>query len=95
MASHGPNGVTNDELKDAKTYLTGAYPLQFTGSTRIARMLVGIQLAELGIDYVKSRNAFINAVSRDDIARVAKKLLDANRLVTVVVGRPEGLPATR
>ena len=89
------NGVTNDELKDAKTYLTGAYPLQFTGSMRIARMLVGIQLAELGIDYVKSRNAFINAVSRDDIARVAKKLLDANRLVTVVVGRPEGLPATR
>jgi len=89
------NGVTNDELKDAKTYLTGAYPLQFTGSTRIARMLVGIQLAELGIDYVKSRNAFINAVTRDDIARVAKKLLDANRLVTVVVGRPEGLPATR
>ena len=58
-------------------------------------MLVGIQLAELGIDYVKSRNAFINAVTRDDIARVAKKLLDANRLVTVVVGRPEGLPATR
>ncbi len=89
------NGVTNDELNDAKTYLTGAYPLQFTGSTRIARMLVGIQLAELGIDYVKSRNAFINAVTRDDIARVAKKLLDANRLVTVVVGRPEGLPATR
>ena len=89
------NGVTNNELKDAKTYLTGAYPLQFTGSTRIARMLVGIQLAELGIDYVKSRNAFINAVTRDDIARVAKKLLDPKRLVTVVVGRPEGLPATR
>ena len=89
------NGVTNDELKDAKTYLTGAYPLQFTDSTRIARMLVGIQLAELGIDYVKSRNAFINAVTRDDIARVAKKLLDANRLVTVVVGRPEGLPPAR
>ena len=89
------NGVTDNELEDAKTYLTGAYPLQFTGSTRIARMLAGIQLAELGIDYVKNRNVFINAVTRDDIARVAKKLLDANRLVTVVVGRPEGLPATR
>ncbi len=89
------NGVDDDELKDTKTYLTGAYPLQFTGSARIARMLVGIQLAELGIDYVKNRNAFINAVTRDDIARVAKKLLDANRLVTVIVGRPEGLPITR
>lgn len=89
------NGVDDDELKHTKTYLTGAYPLRFTGSARIARMLVGIQLAELGIDYVKNRNAFINAVTRDDIARVAKKLLDANRLVTVIVGRPEGLPITR
>ena len=89
------NGVEDDELRDAKTYLTGAYPLRFTGSTRIARMLVGIQLAELGIDYVKNRNAFIDAVTRDDIARVAKKLLDVNRLVTVIVGRPEGLPTTR
>ena len=89
------NGVEDDELRDAKTYLTGAYPLRFTDSTRIARMLVGIQLAELGIDYVKNRNAFIDAVTRDDIARVAKKLLDVNRLVTVIVGRPEGLPTTR
>lgn len=87
-------GVSDAELQDAKTYLTGAYPLRFSASGRIARMLVGIQLADLGIDYVKNRNAFVDAVTRDDIARVAKKLLDAKRLVTIVVGRPEGVTSS-
>ncbi len=87
-------GVTAKELGDAKTYLTGAYPLRFSASGRIARMLVGIQLAHLGIDYVKHRNGFIEAVTRADIARIAKKLLDPKRLVTVVVGRPDGVTAT-
>ncbi|MEK9723031.1 MAG: pitrilysin family protein [Rhodospirillaceae bacterium] len=87
-------GVTDEELNDAKTYLTGAYPLRFSSSSRIARMLVGLQLDDLGIDYVKKRNGYIEAVTRDDIARVAKKLLDPKRLVTVVVGRPEGVAST-
>jgi len=88
------SGATAKELTDAKTYLTGAYPLRFSASGRIARMLVGIQLADLGIDYVKNRNGFIEAVTGQDIARVAKKLLDPKRLVTVVVGRPEGVTST-
>jgi len=87
-------GVTEKELADAKTYLTGAFPLRFSASGRIARILVGMQLDELGIDYLDKRNGFITAVTRADIARVAKKLLDPKRLVTVVVGRPEGVAAT-
>jgi len=37
-------GVTEDELERAKTYLTGAYPLRFDGNERIANILVGMQL---------------------------------------------------
>ena len=85
------NGVTEDELNNAKTYLTGAYPLRFSRSGRIARILVGIQLAGLSLSYVQNRNDFIASVSRNDIARVAKRLLNLKRLVTVVVGRPKGL----
>ena len=88
MAKHG---VTEDELNNAKTYLTGAYPLRFSQSGRIARILVGIQLAGLSLSYVQNRNDFIASVSRNDIARVAKRLLNLKRLVTVVVGRPKGL----
>ena len=39
------HGVTENELNDAKTYLTGAYPLRFSESGRIAHMLLGIQFA--------------------------------------------------
>ena len=88
-------GITDKELADAKTYLTGAFPLRFTSNGRIAGILVGMQISKLGIDYLKRRNALITRVTQDDIRRVAKKLLDPKRLTVVVVGRPAGLTATQ
>ncbi|MFP1643695.1 M16 family metallopeptidase [Pontitalea aquivivens] len=84
-------GVTTQELADAKTYLTGAYPLRFDGNGRIADILVGMQLSDLPIDYVNTRNAKVEAVTAEDVARVARRLLDAGALHFVVVGRPVGL----
>ncbi len=88
------NGVGDKELADAKTYLTGAFPLRFSSSGRIARMLVGMQLDHLGIDYLDKRNKLIEAVTKADIARLAKKLFDTKRLTVVVVGQPKGVEAT-
>jgi zinc protease len=87
-------GVTEEELKDAKTYLTGSFPLRFTSTNRIARMLVGMQYNDLGIDYIDRRNAYIEAVTKDDIARVAKALLKTDALTFVIVGDPKGVEAT-
>lgn len=85
------NGVSAQELADAKTYLSGSFPLQMDSTHSIASLLISIQLDGLGIDYIDRRAALINAVSVADIARVAKRLLDAGRLSAVVVGDPEGL----
>jgi zinc protease len=82
------DGVTDKELDDAKTYLTGSYPLRFDSNSQIAGELVAIQQAELGIDYVDRRNALVEAVTRADIARTAKRLLHAKALVVAVVGEP-------
>jgi zinc protease len=87
-------GVTEEELDAAKRYLTGAYPLRFDGNARIASQLLGLQTAGLGIDYVNERNALVEAVTTEDIARVADRILDPEMLTFVVVGRPEGLEAT-
>jgi len=87
-------GITEQELADAKTYLTGSFPLRFSSSGRIASILVGMQLSDLGIDYLNRRNAIINAVTRQDVNRVAAKLLKYNNLVTVIVGRPKGVVST-
>lgn len=85
-------GVTEDELDAAKTYLTGAYPLRFDGNGTIADILAGMQLDGLPTDYVNTRNDEIEAVTLDDVARVADRVYRAGDLSFVVVGQPEGLP---
>ncbi|WP_112873215.1 M16 family metallopeptidase [Paracoccus endophyticus] len=86
-------GVTEQELADAKTYLTGEYPLRFDGNGKIAGILTGMQLMGMPRDYVNTRNPRIEAVTAADVQRVAQTLLDSGDLRFVLVGRPEGLVA--
>ncbi len=87
-------GVTEPELDAAKTYLTGAYPLRFDGNGPIASIMVGMQLQGLPIDYIATRNDQVNAVTLEDVNRVAAELLDPDGLYFVVVGKPVGLETT-
>jgi zinc protease len=84
-------GVGEKELAAVKTYINGSFPLRLDSNRRISRLLVGIQLSRLGIDYLGRRPSLIDAVTADDIRRVAGRLLKADKLTVVVVGRPEGL----
>jgi len=90
MKNLAENGPTEAELDKTKSFLKGSYGLYFDTSTKIAAQLVQIQLDNLGIDYVDRRNGLIDAVTRADAQRVAKRLLEAKMLVTVV-GRPQGV----
>lgn len=85
------NGVTAEELENAKTYLTGAYPLQFEGNGPIARIAVNMQMEGLPINYIATRNDKMNAVTLEQINRVARERLDPEALTFVVVGQPKGL----
>ena len=85
------DGVTAEELQAAQTYLTGAYPLRFDGNSQIARILVGMQRIGLGLDYINTRNAKINAVTLSEINQVAAQLLKPEALNFVVAGQPTGL----
>ena len=87
-------GVTAEELEAAKTYLTGSYPLRFDGNGQIADILVGMQLDGLPADYVNTRNAEVEAVTLEDIARVAAERLHPDDLRFVVAGRPVALEAS-
>ena len=87
-------GVTQEELDAAKTYITGAYPLRFDGNGPIARIMVGMQMLGLPIDYIATRNEKVEAVTLDDVRRVAAELLDPDQLHFVVVGQPVGLESS-
>ena len=93
-AKAAAEGVTQQELDDAKTYITGSYPLRFDGNQTIASILVGMQMIDLPIDYIATRNDKVEAVTLDDVKRVADDLLDPDGLAFVVVGQPEGIEAT-
>ena len=86
-------GVTEDELRDAKTYLTGEYPLRFDGNGRIAAIMAGMQLMGFTPDYIETRNDRVEAVTAEDVARVARDMLRPGALRFVLVGRPEGIEA--
>ncbi len=83
------NGVDEETLMYAKQYLVGSYALRFDTSGKIAQQLLGIQLDALGSDYFEKRNSYIEAVTREDIKRVAADLLKPERLITVIVGQPQ------
>lgn len=85
------NGVTREEVENAKTYLTGSFALRFNSSDTIAAILLGMQQDDLPIDFLETRNQQVEAVSFEDVNRVAQKLLSPDKLVRVVVGQPEGL----
>jgi zinc protease len=91
VARMAAGDVEPKDLADAKTYLTGSFPLRLTSNDQIASMLVSIQVDDLGIDYLDKRNGYIEAVTLEDVRRAAARLYHPEGLLVVVVGNPEGL----
>jgi len=87
--------ITQEQLDAARDNITGSFALRFSNTAAIAGMLVAIQRQDLGIDYINERNKFFEAVTLDDVSRIAKKLLDPKALTIVVVGKPEGVEPTK
>jgi zinc protease len=87
-------GISEEALKNAKSYLTGSYALRLDSSSKLAATLLAIQFENLGIDYIERRQALIEKVTLDDIRRVAKRLIKPDELVVTVVGQPQGLTDT-
>jgi len=85
------NGITEDELEAAQRYMTGEYPLRFDGNGTIAGILAAMQSDAMPADYIVNRNAYVEAVTVEDVQRVARRLLQPEALHFVVVGQPQGL----
>jgi zinc protease len=78
--------VGDKELQDAKSYLTGSFPLRIDSNSKIAGFVLAVEFNSLGLDYVDKYPSLINAVTQEDILRVAIKYLNTKNYVLVVVG---------
>jgi zinc protease len=77
--------VTDSELSDAKSFLTGSFPMRIETSSRIAGFLVAVEYYDLGVKYIDNYPGYINSISKEDVLRVAKKYLDDVNFTLVVV----------
>ncbi|WP_052045848.1 M16 family metallopeptidase [Candidatus Paracaedibacter symbiosus] len=86
-------GVTAAELSFVKERMIGSYPLAFGSTAQIVAMLRMHQLDGMRPNFINERNDIIRKVTLEDVNRVAKKLLNPEKLSFIVVGKPEGLKA--
>ena len=79
------NGITQQELDDAKSYVIGSYAVKNMGSSSdIAGTLVGLQDQGLPIDYISKRKAEIEAVTTDQVKAIAQKLLSKEPTLLII-----------
>ena len=81
--------VSDEELKDAKSYITGSFPLKFDTNAKISNFLVQIEFYNLGLDYLNEYVKKIERITKDDIMRVARKYIDTENYIMVAVGNQE------
>jgi len=82
-------GVIDEELSDAQAYLTGSFPRRLDTNRKIADFLAAVEFYELGLDYAEKFPEYINAVTKEDVLRVARKYLDPENYVLVIVADQE------
>lgn len=82
-------GMTEAELQNAKTYLTGAFPLRFDSNTKIAQYLISAKKYNLGIDYINKYPDLINAVTIEQVNAAARTHLHPDKLLFSIAGQPQ------
>ena len=79
-------GATEAELSSARDYLSGVMPLQLQTTSQLAGRLDEIAVFDLPLDWFRDYRARVNAVTAEDVLRVARERLRPDRFAIVVVG---------
>ncbi|MGZ3536646.1 MAG: M16 family metallopeptidase [Thermodesulfobacteriota bacterium] len=77
--------VLEKELESAKKYLIGSFPMRFDTQAKLANFLSQVEYYGLGLDYPEKHLSLIRSITREEILRIAKKYLDPQQYVLVIV----------
>ncbi len=78
--------VSDQELEDAKAFLTGRFPRRLETTRRVVDFLSAVEFYNLGDDYIQKYPEYIRSITKEDILRVANKYLDTENYILVIVG---------
>jgi zinc protease len=85
--------VFERELADAQAYLTGSFPLTIETPNDIATSVINAVFYELPIEEVATYRERVQAITPDDIQRVAREYVRPDRLSMVLVGNAKAFVA--
>lgn len=77
--------VSDQELSDAKAFLTGYFPLRMDTNTKISSLMTNIEYYNLGFDFPTRYPGYISGVTKEEIQRVARKYLHPDNYLLVIV----------
>lgn len=80
------NGPTEAELTAAKQNITGGFALRVDSNSKIADYLAMIGFYDLPLDYLDNFNDKVNAVTLADIKQAFERRVNADTMLTVLVG---------
>jgi zinc protease len=82
----GERPVTDEELAVAKMNLVQSLPSNFASVSSVSGSITSLYTQGLPEDYYQQYAAKVNAITKDDVVRVANKYIDLDRLALVIVG---------
>jgi zinc protease len=81
--------VAEKDLDGAKKYLIGSFPLRLITQDGIAGFLLQVEYLGLGLDYAERYPKLVQAVTAEDVLRVAKAYLHPEAYILVAVANVE------
>ena len=78
--------VSEKEIADAKSYLTGVFPIRLETQEGLTDQLVQIKMLNLPDDYLQTYRENVQAVTIEEIQRVAEKYVKPDEAALVIVG---------
>ena len=78
--------VSAKEIADAKSYLTGVFPIRLETQEGLTDQLVQIKMLNLPDNYLQMYRDRVQAVTIEDIQRVAQKYVKPDEAALIVVG---------
>jgi len=87
------NGVTDDQLRSAKSYIKGQFPPNIETSKQLAHILATYEFYGLGDDEINQLEARVDAVTPEIAKAVIQKHFPSENLVFVLIGKASALGA--
>jgi len=86
-------GPTPMELAEAKSYMTGVFPVRLETNSGVASQLLGAELYGLGMDYIDRYVALINSVSLEEVSAAARRYLAPRGYALAIAGSYDADPS--